>query len=244
MLRKSKSLIFKYFLNLMNGAFLVLGLLLLGFAAWLLLDRNNFFTALGRKPHSECSIAIFVYWVLATLLDSADIELFHYFNEKNHLIVYIFRILIGAGSAVVLLCLLGYLGIHYEIRWLLILYAVQLIGAFGVQVALSALIFTKKEKLQCCGQHNYTDWIKNKSKENAEQVPCSCTNSTLSKWFCDEPLNATYLQGCETKINTWFQVNALTLIGINFGLLVLEVLQVSLSISFFRHIKNKIYTEI
>ncbi|XP_039724911.1 tetraspanin-19 isoform X2 [Pteropus medius] len=226
MLRKSKSLIFKYFLNLMNGAFLVLGLLLMGFAAWLLLDRNNFFTAL---------------------------------DEKNHLIVYIFRILIGTGSAIVLLCLLGYLGIHYEIRWLLILYAVQLIGAFGVQVVLSALIFTMKEEvlqvwhdeidlvisqygskdmpedipkwtilnvlqktLQCCGQHNYTDWIKNKSKENSEQVPCSCTNSTLSKWFCDEPLNATYLQGCETKINTWYQANALTLIGINFGLLVLE----------------------
>ncbi|XP_011373262.1 putative tetraspanin-19 [Pteropus vampyrus] len=248
MLRKSKSLIFKYFLNLMNGAFLVLGLLLMGFAAWLLLDRNNFFTAL---------------------------------DEKNHLIVYIFRILIGTGSAIVLLCLLGYLGIHYEIRWLLILYAVQVIGAFGVQVVLSALIFTMKEEvlqvwhdeidlvisqygskdmpedipkwtilnvlqktLQCCGQHNYTDWIKNKSKENSEQVPCSCTNSTLSKWFCDEPLNATYLQGCETKINTWYQANALTLIGINFGLLVLEVLQVSLSISFSRHIKNRIYTEI
>ena len=40
----------------------------------------------------------------------------------------------------------------------------------------------------------FTPHSKNKNKENSEQVPCSCTNSTLRKWFCDEPLNATYLQ--------------------------------------------------
>ncbi|PNI59380.1 TSPAN19 isoform 7, partial [Pan troglodytes] len=67
----------------------------------------------------------------------------------------------------------------------------------------------------CCGQHNYTDWIKNKNKENSGQVPCSCTKSTLRKWFCDEPLNATYL----------------------------EVFQVSLTVCFFKNIKNIIHAE-
>ncbi|XP_054383430.1 tetraspanin-19 isoform X6 [Pongo abelii] len=80
-----------------------------------------------------------------------------------------------------------------------------------------------QKTLQCCGQHNYTDWIKNKNKENSEQVPCSCTKSTLRKWFCNEPLNATYLEGCENKISAWYNVNVLTLIGINFGLLTSEV---------------------
>ncbi|XP_004748653.1 tetraspanin-19 isoform X2 [Mustela nigripes] len=246
MLRKNKTLIFKYFLNLINGAFLVLGLLLMGFGTWLLLDRNNIFTAL---------------------------------DENNHLIVYIFQILMGTGSAIVLLCLLGYLGIHNEIRWLLLLYTALLMWAVGVQVVLSTFIFIKKKEvhqvlhdkidliiieygskdmpedipkwiilnslqktLQCCGQYNYTDWIKNKNKETPEQVPCSCTNSTLRKWFCDEPLNSTYLEGCENKINTWYSGNALTLIGINFGLLASEVLQILLTISFFRHIKNRIYS--
>ncbi|XP_073756679.1 tetraspanin-19 isoform X2 [Callorhinus ursinus] len=173
MLRKNKMLIFKYFLNLINGAFLVLGLLLMGFGAWLLLDRNIFFTAL---------------------------------DENNHLIVDIFQILIGTGSAIVLLCLLGYLGIHSEIRWLLLLvYQVWhdkidlIITEYGSKdmpedipkwIVLNAL----QKTLQCCGQYNYTDWIKNTNKENSEQVPCSCTNSTLRKWFCDEPLNATYLE--------------------------------------------------
>ncbi|KAB0357882.1 hypothetical protein FD754_002038 [Muntiacus muntjak] len=216
MLRKNKRLIFKYFLHLINGAFLV-----------------SFFI-------------IIYYFVVST-------------DENNHFTVYIFRILIGTGSAILLLCLLGYLGIHNEIRWLLILYAVLLMWAVGVQVVLSTLIFAKKEEVhqawhnkidsiiseygsedfpqdipkwmilnalqktfQCCGRKNYTDWTKNKNKENSEQVPCSCTNSTLRKWFCDEPLNATYLQGCENKINTWYHANALTLIGINFGLLVSE----------------------
>ncbi|XP_055250875.1 tetraspanin-19 isoform X3 [Moschus berezovskii] len=222
MLRKNKRLIFKYFLNLVNGAFLVLGLLLMGFGTWLLLDGNNFFTAL---------------------------------DENNHLTVYIFRILIGTGSAILLLCLLGYLGIHNEIRWLLILVHQawhdkidSIISEYGSNdfpqdipkwIILNAL----QKTFQCCGRKNYTDWTKNKNKENSEQVPCSCTNSTLRKWFCDEPLNATYLQGCENKINTWYHANALTLIGINFGLLASEVLQFSLTVAFFRHIKNRIYAK-
>nr|XP_055212909.1 tetraspanin-19 isoform X2 [Gorilla gorilla gorilla] len=217
MLRNNKTIIIKYFLNLINGAFLVLGLLFMGFGAWLLLDRNNFLTAFG---------------------------------------------------------------IHNEIRWLLIVYAVLITWTFAVQVVLSAFIITKKEEvkqlwydkidfviseygskdkpeditkwtilnalqktLQCCGQRNYTDWIKNKNKENSGQVPCSCTKSTLRKWFCDEPLNATYLEGCENKISAWYNVNVLTLIGINFGLLTSEVFQVSLTVCFFKHIKNIIHAE-
>ncbi|XP_069347593.1 tetraspanin-19 [Eulemur rufifrons] len=248
MLRKNKTLIFEYFLNLINGAFLVLGLLFIGFGVWLLLDRNNFLTAL---------------------------------DERSHNIVYISQILIGTGSAIVLLCLLGYLGIHNKIRWLLILYAILITWAFGVQVILSAIIFTKKEEvrqlwhdkidlviseygskdkpeeipkwtilnalqktLQCCGQHNYTDWMKNKNRENSELLPRSCTKSMLKKWFCDEPLNATYLEGCESKISTWYNANALTLIGINFGLLAFEVLQISLTVCFIRHIKNRIHVKI
>eukprot|EP00069_Balaena_mysticetus_P012590 bmy_07779T0 len=179
MLRKNKTLIFKYFLNLINGAFLVLGLLLMGFGAWLLLDRNNFFTAL---------------------------------DENNHLIAYIFRILIGTGSASVLLCLLGYLGIHNEIRWLLILYAVLLMWAFGVQVVLSALIFTKKEEVHQIW-HDKIDSVISEygSKDLPEDIP---------KWTI---LNALQKRGCENKINTWYHTNALTLIGINFGLLASEI---------------------
>ncbi|XP_035874502.1 tetraspanin-19 isoform X4 [Phyllostomus discolor] len=222
MLRKSKPLILKYFLNLINGAFLVLGLLLMGFGAWLLLDRNNFFTAL---------------------------------DKNNHLIVYIFGILVGTGSAIVFLCLLGYLGIHNEIRWLLILVHQVwhdeidlIIYQYGSKdmpedIPKWTALNTLQKTLQCCGQHNYTDWIKNKNKENSGQIPCSCTNSTLRNWFCDEPLNTTYLEGCENKINAWYQANVLTLIGINFGLSVSEVLQVSLTVSFFRHIKNRVHAE-
>ncbi|XP_070363304.1 tetraspanin-19 isoform X3 [Equus asinus] len=199
MLRKSKTLIFKYFLNLFNGAFLVFGLLLMGFGTWLLLDRNNLFTAL---------------------------------DENNHLILYIFRIFGGTGLATVLLCLLGYLGIHNEIRCLLILYAVLLTWACGVQVVLSALIFAKKEEVHQVW-HEKIDLVISQygSKNMPEDIP---------KWTI---LNAVQRTGCENKINTWYNANALTLLGINFGLLASEVLQVSLTVSFFRHIGNRIYAE-
>ncbi|XP_060512838.2 tetraspanin-19 isoform X2 [Panthera onca] len=199
MLRKNKILIFKYFLNLINGAFLVLGLLLLGFGAWLLLDRNIFFTAL---------------------------------DKNNHLIVYIFQILTGTGSAIVLLCLLGYLGIHNEIRWLLILYAALLMWAFGVQVVLSGFIFTKKKEIHQVW-HDKVDLIiaEYGSKDMPEDTP---------KWTF---LNALQKTGCENKINTWYNANALTLTGINFGLLASEVLQITLTVSFFRNIKNRVYAK-
>ncbi|XP_011905286.1 PREDICTED: putative tetraspanin-19 isoform X2 [Cercocebus atys] len=222
MLRNDKTIIIKYFLNLINGAFMVLGLLFMGFGAWLLLDRNNFLTA---------------------------------FDENNHFIVSISQILIGMGSSTVLFCLLGYIGIHNEIRWLLIVVQQlwhdeidSVISEYGSKdkpedITKWTILNALQKTLQCCGQHNYTDWIKNKNKENSGQVPCSCTKSTLRKWFCDEPLNATYLEGCENKISTWYNVNALTLIGINFGLLTSEVFQVSLTVCFFRHIKNIIHAE-
>ncbi|XP_012909679.1 tetraspanin-19 isoform X5 [Mustela nigripes] len=198
MLRKNKTLIFKYFLNLINGAFLVLGLLLMGFGTWLLLDRNNIFTAL---------------------------------DENNHLIVYIFQILMGTGSAIVLLCLLGYLGIHNEIRWLLLLYTALLMWAVGVQVVLSTFIFIKKKEVHQV-LHDKIDLIiiEYGSKDMPEDIP---------KWII---LNSLQKTGCENKINTWYSGNALTLIGINFGLLASEVLQILLTISFFRHIKNRIYS--
>ncbi|XP_058427307.1 tetraspanin-19 isoform X3 [Marmota monax] len=221
MLKKNKVLIFKYFLNLINSAFLILGLLFVGFGACLLLDRNTFLTAL---------------------------------DENKQFIIYISQILIGMGSAVVLLCLLGYLSIHIKIVWLLIL--VQQLWHDKMDLVISeygskdkpedipkwTILNALQKTLQCCGQHNYTDWIKNKNKETSDQVPCSCTNSTLRKWFCDEPLNATYLEGCGGKISTWFDANALTFIGINFGLLTSEVLQVSFIVAFLRH-KNRVYAE-
>lgn len=230
----------------MNGIFLALGLLLMGFGIWLFLDRENFLTAFDEKYVIACCSLI----------------------------------LIGTGSAIVLLCLLGFWGIHREIRCLLFLYAVLLFWVIGVQVLLSAFIFTRKEEvlkvwhdrvnliiseygakdrpgdiskwillntlqktLQCCGQHNFTDWIKNQHKENSHQVPCSCTNSTLKQWFCDTALNATYLEGCENKIHSWYLANSLTLIGINVGLLVSEIFQVTLTITFFRYAKNRIHVE-
>ncbi|XP_054383434.1 tetraspanin-19 isoform X10 [Pongo abelii] len=199
MLRNNKTIIIKYFLNLINGAFLVLGLLFMGFGAWLLLDRNNFLTA---------------------------------FDENNHFIVSISQILIGMGSSTVLFCLLGYIGIHNEIRWLLIVYAVLITWAFAVQVVLSAFIVTKKEEVQQLW-HDEIDFVISEygSKDKPEDI---------TKWTI---LNALQKTGCENKISAWYNVNVLTLIGINFGLLTSEVFQVSLTVCFFKHIKNIIHAE-
>lgn len=70
-------------------------------------------------------------------------------DENNHLTVYIFRILIGTGSAILLLCLLGYLGIHNEIRWLLILVRISFQLSEFVALILSVQI-TQVSKNDLC----------------------------------------------------------------------------------------------
>nr|XP_019610479.1 PREDICTED: putative tetraspanin-19 [Rhinolophus sinicus] len=236
MLRNSKPLILKYFLTLVNGAFLVFGLSLMGFAAWLLLDRNNFITALEFNSSEEdwkTPYKVPIIWALKPFQS-------HMPQTYAVLLMWAFGVQVVLSALIFIKKEEVHQVWHDEIDLVISQYGSK---DMPEDIPKWTILNTLQKTLQCCGQHNYTDWIKNKNKENSEQVPCSCTNSTLKKWFCDEPLNATYLEGCENKINTWYQANALTLIGINFGLLVTEVLQISLTVSFLRHIKNRIYAE-
>ncbi|NXD72258.1 CD82 protein, partial [Eolophus roseicapillus] len=49
-----------------------------------------------------------------------------------------------------------------------------------------------QHNMECCGRYNVTQWERNKNKENSAQIPCSCTKSSLKKWFCDVPRGSTY----------------------------------------------------
>uniref|UniRef100_A0A8B9LYE8 Tetraspanin 19 n=1 Tax=Accipiter nisus TaxID=211598 RepID=A0A8B9LYE8_9AVES len=80
-----------------------------------------------------------------------------------------------------------------------------------------------QHNMECCGRYNVTQWERNKNKENSTQIPCSCTKSSLKKWFCDVPRNSTYSMGCEEYLNTWFENNVLNLTAITISLLITQV---------------------
>ncbi|NXJ45000.1 CD82 protein, partial [Spizaetus tyrannus] len=245
---RDKILIQKYYLNVFNGIFLALGLMLLTFGLWLLFDRNNLFS-----------------------------ELFS--SGKNQLVAYISCILLGIGSVITFTSAVGFLGNVMENKCLLVTYMSFQILVFVTQMAVSVLIFMKKEEvhnqwnnrideviseygneslaeqepvwnilnavqhnMECCGRYNVTQWEKNKNKENSTQIPCSCTKSSLKKWFCDVPRDSTYSMGCEEYLNTWFENNVLILTAIAISLLITQIFLITLTGQLCRDIsKNNIW---
>ncbi|XP_069629843.1 tetraspanin-19 isoform X3 [Haliaeetus albicilla] len=208
---RDKILIQKYYLNVFNGIFLALGLMLLTFGLWLLFNRNNLFS-----------------------------ELFS--SGKNQLVAYISCILLGIGSVITFTSAVGFLGNVMENKCLLVTYMSFQILVFVTQMAVSVLIFMKKEEMECCGRYNVTQWERNKNKENSTQIPCSCTKSSLKKWFCDVPRNSTYSMGCEEYLNTWFENNVLILTAITISLLITQIFLITLTGQLCRDIsKNNIW---
>ncbi|KAF1655655.1 CD82 antigen, partial [Aptenodytes patagonicus] len=245
---RDKILIQKYYLNVFNGIFLALGLMLLTFGLWLFFDRNNLFSVL-------------------------------FSSGENQLVAYISCMLLGIGSVITFTSAVGFLGSVKEIKCLLVAYMIVQILVFVTQMAISVLIFVKKEEvhnqwnnrideviseygneslaeqepvwnilnavqhnMECCGRYNVTQWERNKNKENRTQIPCSCIKSSLKKWFCDVPRDSTYSMGCEEYLNTWFENNVLILTAITISLLITQIFLITLTGQLFRNIrKNNIW---
>ncbi|KAM6419850.1 tetraspanin-19 [Pluvialis apricaria] len=234
----------KYYLNVFNGIFLALGLMLLIFGLWLLFDRNNLFSVL-------------------------------FSSGENQLAAYISCMLLGIGSVITFISAVGFLGILKEIKCLLVTYMSFQILVFVTQMAISMLIFMKKEEvhnqwnnrideviseygneslaeqepvwnildavqhnMECCGRYNVTQWERNENKENSTEVPCSCTKSSLKKWFCDVPRNSTYSMGCGEYLNTWFENSVLILTAITISLLITQIFLITLIGQLFRNTKK------
>ncbi|XP_053262769.1 tetraspanin-19 [Podarcis raffonei] len=231
MRRSEKLFILKYFLNILNGIFLVLGLLLVTFGLWISLDRNRFFRLLlSTGGHSVADSVS--HMLLAVGFIIVFIGLLGYLGSVrgNRCLVAVYMGLLVLGL-VIQMAILGVLYTGKEMAN--DLWRVQmdeLISNYGNK-HLSAkehqwtILNNIQRMLHCCGRYNSTDWKWNKNKDHANQVPCSCTTSNTKKWFCDALKNATYTRGCEEDIKTWYEQNTWLLLSINTGLLKVEVLQ-------------------
>ncbi|XP_068425389.1 CD82 antigen [Clinocottus analis] len=103
----------------------------------------------------------------------------------------------------------------------------------------------------CCGKTGPSDWLQNAfiqslNRTDPDLLPCSCFNTSRpaagSSW-CSELLNLTelygvgngfYEQGCKVKVTDWLQENVLTIIGMDVALMLVQVLQVVLTVSLCR----------
>uniref|UniRef100_A0A8B9BY86 Tetraspanin n=2 Tax=Anser brachyrhynchus TaxID=132585 RepID=A0A8B9BY86_9AVES len=222
---RNKVLAWKYYLNVFNGIFLALGIMLLMFGLWLLFDRNNLFSVLfssgENQPVSCISFILLGAGSLITFtsamgflgsvqeIKSLLVTVHHQWNTRIDEVISEY----GNKSLA-----------EKELEWN-ILNAVQ-------------------HNMECCGRYDVTQWEKNKNKESSTQIPCSCTKSSLKEWFCDVPRNSTYSMGCEEYLDTWFENNVLILTGINISLLITQIFMIKLTMQLLRNIrKNNIWPD-
>ncbi|XP_051232820.1 tetraspanin-19 [Dicentrarchus labrax] len=104
----------------------------------------------------------------------------------------------------------------------------------------------------CCGINGPADWLKNSyikslNLTNPDVLPCSCFSSyrpSFNSPWCSELLNFTapvygrgntsYEQGCKEKLSDWLQENVLTVVGMDVGLMLIQVVQFVIMVYLYR----------
>ncbi|NXY19428.1 CD82 protein, partial [Atrichornis clamosus] len=245
---RDKKPIQKYYLNVFNGIFLALGLMLLTFGLWLLLDRNNLFSVLfsSGKNQQVTYISCIILGIGSVItFTSAMGFLGNAVEIKCLLVTYMcFQILVFVTQmAILVLIITKKEEVHHQWNNRID----EVISEYGneslaEQEPVWNILNAMQHNMECCGRYNATQWERNKNNKNSTQIPCSCTKSNLKKWFCDVPRDSTYSMGCEEHLNTWFENTVLTLTAITISLLITQIFLITLTHQLFRNIrKNNIW---
>ncbi|XP_030070712.1 tetraspanin-19 [Microcaecilia unicolor] len=244
---KDQIYILTYFFYVLNGFFMIIGLLQMGFGVWILYDKNSFFTALV------------------------------YADTKNNEIMDIAYILLYNGVFIIVPFLVGYLGVMKDSRCLLILYMVIIALMSILQFSIIILLLSQRDNFKkkmisnfkilineygnyslyeakkhtwellnvvqnthsCCGISNSSDWEKNTYVAEHEEIPCSCTDSALTTWFCEPSYYQIFIAGCEGVVTNWFFKNLYVLLSIECGLFILKVFLLLLTVFLLKLVKKK-----
>ncbi|PKU49680.1 tetraspanin-19 [Limosa lapponica baueri] len=230
--------------HVFNGIFLALGLMLLTFGLWLSFDRNNFFSVLFSSGENQlvAYISGMLLSVGSVITFTSVVGFLGIVKETKYLLVmYVsFQILVFVTQMAILILIFTK---KEEVRNQWNNRIDEVISEYGneslaEQEPVWNILNAVQHNMECCGRYNVTQWERNKNKENSTQVPCSCTTSSLKKWFCDVPRNSTYSMGCEEYLNTWFENNVLILTAIAISLLITQVFLVTLTDQLSRNTKK------
>ncbi|KAJ8374190.1 hypothetical protein SKAU_G00047700 [Synaphobranchus kaupii] len=115
----------------------------------------------------------------------------------------------------------------------------DIIVAYGTEDANSStslwdVLDSVQHYSECCGRTNYTQWENNtfiKLLPDDENVyPCSCFKSSCPHLNNDTAQrfgmgSAVYTEGCEERIEAWFLENSYAILGMDAGLVLIQVTQ-------------------
>ncbi|KAK1895346.1 putative tetraspanin-19 [Dissostichus eleginoides] len=139
--------------------------------------------------------------------------------------------LLLVGGLVLLVSVLGFLGSEREIRVLLMM--------FGADRGEDRLMDRIQHSEKCCGRMGPADWLKNSyiitlNLTNPDVLPCSCFDfhrQGNSSW-CS---NLSQLTPPHSWGNgSYEQENALTIIGMDLGLMLIQMMQMALTVQLYQ----------
>ncbi|XP_062320577.1 tetraspanin-19 [Osmerus eperlanus] len=239
----------KFFSAIFNTFFGILGVSIFGCALWILFDTGSFVAVLKSdvKTFAGC---LFVVGLVATSVSVVGCAGAHLENRCLLVLDTIFLICIVLGQVFVTVLLLLNQG---KVENILSEKVDAIISEYGNGT--SGLEWKLLDNVQhygqCCGRESHADWMKNffisslnLSWVNSSMVfPCSCFNSSgcsiLASNITLFGTGSHYTEGCQNKILNWLKENIFAILGIDLGLLLIQVLQFVVAVYLFQNVGLK-----
>lgn len=246
----TKIQLLKFCSTLLNFIFLALGLSVAGCGLWILFDRS-FISVASSSSDVLQVVAVALLAVGGLVLVVSVFGCVGAQRESRVLLLPVGVILVLLVLAQIFITLL-LLITEDEISTQTMNAVDERIQQYSPKKPL--LLDNLQHYAKCCGLKAPSDWLKNdylQSLNLSEVLPCSCFkgNRYESGAFCSNNLtvtsetiqygNISYSQGCETALQEWMNENLWTIIGMNLGLLLVQVAQLVVLVNLYRSFRAK-----
>ncbi|XP_078143166.1 CD82 antigen [Centroberyx gerrardi] len=259
---EEKIQVLKFCSAVFNTIFLILGLSVCGCAVWILFDKGNLLSALSSEELRTVAAGLLVIGAVVVAVSAVGCLGAQGENRFFLLMYMAFLIVLVLGQLFVTLVLL----IHRGKVSLFLTRAVgcgqiedgvaaavqQIISSYGGSSGAQDRLLDNVQRYgECCGMAGPGDWLENSfiqevNLTNPTVLPCSCFNSS---WCPELPGfntslfgrgNDSYEEGCEKKISDWLEENALTIVGMDVSLMLIQVVQFVVVVYLYQAVGRKV----
>ncbi|KAL2103025.1 hypothetical protein ACEWY4_002193 [Coilia grayii] len=247
-----------FFLMLFNSFFMILGVSVFGCAAWILFDTNSFIAVISTEGDVRLVAAFLALIGLVVIGVSVLGCVGGQLESKCLLLIYmVFLITITLGQLFVTFVLLlrknkieEYL--NNKVDQAITLYGGNETNTHGTWILLDKV----QRSVHCCGRRSPTDWGSNDyimSLEGRDDIyPCSCflsnvTCPSLTVEGAEVRLfgegTDIYTEGCQEKLKSWLAENIAVIVGMDVGLIFIQVLQFTFAVLIYQNLGRKMKKE-
>ncbi|XP_051747211.1 CD82 antigen [Ctenopharyngodon idella] len=240
--------ILKFFLMLVNSFFVILGISIFACSAWILFDKDSFVSVLssGQDVKVVAGGLFFIGLVVVgvSLLGGAGV----YFESRCFIIFYLcFLIVIILGQIFITFVLFIQ---RQKIEQFLRDNVDEIIRQYGGNETQTfwTLLDSVQTSAKCCGRLSSDEWRNNTviaSLGGTDIYPCSCFNDTcpvIPHSFGTHSFGqgSDFIKtGCETVLLDWLETNIFVILGMEVGLLLIQILQFIFGVQIYKCIGRK-----